>query len=61
MLFLENINVLVATSNLRLQKFENFEYAYFSNYLTYKIVLYTKNVASTVCYDKLEDNAPLDL
>jgi hypothetical protein len=43
MLFLKRINdVLVATSNLKLQKFGNFEYAYLLKYLAYIIMLHTK-------------------
>ena len=40
--FLKNIvDVPVATSNLKLENFANFEYAYLSKYLTYIMVLHT--------------------
>ena len=42
MLFLKKIDALEATSNLKLQKSGNFEYAYLSKYLTYIIMPHTK-------------------
>ena len=42
MLPLKNIDMLVATPNLVLQKFGNFEYAYRLKYLTYIMMLHTK-------------------
>jgi hypothetical protein len=43
MLFLKNISDLEAISNLKLQKFANFRYAYYiAEYLAYIIMLYTK-------------------
>ena len=44
--FLKNIDVLASTSNLKFQKFEDFEYAYLSKYLTCIMMLHTKKACN---------------
>jgi hypothetical protein len=46
MLFLKSINVLVATSDLKLQKSGNFGYAYLSKYLTYIMMLHAERACN---------------
>jgi hypothetical protein len=46
MLVLNNSNVFVVTSNLKIQSFGNLEYAYFLKYLTYITIFQTKKACN---------------